>query len=184
MGKVKSWSTSPSSFKDVVDEQVGTRTRVIAMAMLQEIIYRSPVGNPDLWQANTQRKSLNVSLADAYDALALSQGNKKLTKKERDQNFYVNDLATGRGYVGGRFRGSNFVTVDEPGYYQVYRVDPDGSATLAAASAAVRAAPDYSTIYIQNNLPYAEPLEGGHSTQAPAGIYAVSFNGVSQAYST
>jgi hypothetical protein len=43
-------------------------------------------------------------------------------------------------------------------------------------------APAYSVLYIQSNLPYSVPLENGHSTQAPTGVYAVSFNGVIQAY--
>ena len=29
-------------------------------------------------------------------------------------------------------------------------------------------------IYIQNNLPYAEALENGHSTQAPTGMYKIT----------
>ncbi|HIA8446854.1 TPA: HK97 gp10 family phage protein, partial [Escherichia coli] len=37
-------------------------------------------------------------------------------------------------------------------------------------------------IYIQNNLPYAEALENGHSQQAPTGVYANAFHGVLQAY--
>jgi hypothetical protein len=177
------WDKPPSEFRETIDDDVGTHARVAAMAMLQEVVFRSPVGNPDLWQANTQARSKAVSLANAYDELALSQGRKKLTKRERNENFYVNDFSVGKGYVGGRFRGNNFVTIDEPGYYQLERVDPGGSQTISAGSSAINAAPAYSTIYIQNNLPYAEPLENGHSTQAPGGIYAVSFHGVSQAYS-
>lgn len=184
MAKSRGWSSPPSSFKLEIDDAVSTRQRVIAMAMMQEIVYKSPVGNPSIWKANLERKASNIAAADAYDALAATLGNKKLTKKERDQNYYVNDLAAGRGYVGGTFRGNNFVTIDEPGYYQLNRVDANGSATVAAASAAIRSAAPYSVIYLQNNLPYAEKLELGHSTQAPAGIYAVAFHGVSQAYSS
>ncbi|NNA69498.1 HK97 gp10 family phage protein [Pseudomonas gessardii] len=184
MAKGRGWSVPPSAFRDEVDEAVATRTRVIAMAMLQEIVLRSPVGNPDLWKANTDRKSRNVAQADAYDVLALSLGNKKLTKKERDQNFYVNDLATGRGYVGGRFRGNNIVTIGDPNYSQLDVTDATGSATIAKGASVLNGVTAYSVVYIQNNLPYAERLEDGHSTQAPAGIYALAFNGVSQAYSS
>lgn len=42
-------------------------------------------------------------------------------------------------------------------------------------------APAYSVIYIQSNLPYSA-YGNGHSTQVPTGVYAVSFNGVIQAY--
>ncbi|EFO5343979.1 HK97 gp10 family phage protein, partial [Escherichia coli] len=43
-------------------------------------------------------------------------------------------------------------------------------------------AANYGVIYIQNNLPYAEALENGHSQQAPTGVYANAFHGVLQAY--
>lgn len=33
----------------------------------------------------------------------------------------------------------------------------------------------FDVIYIQNNLPYAEEIENGSSTQAPQGVYAVTY---------
>ncbi|AIR90522.1 hypothetical protein [Pseudomonas cremoricolorata] len=182
--KGRGWTTPPTLFREEVDEAVATRSRVIAMALLREIVTRSPVGNPDLWQANRAQKSKNLALADAYDARALAAGRKKLTKKERDQNYFVNDLAAGKGYIGGRFRGNNFVTVGAPSDAQLDVIDKVGSATIANGEAALQGLQAYTLVYIQNNLPYAEKLEDGHSTQAPGGIYAVSFNGVAQAYST
>ncbi|MNJ36464.1 hypothetical protein D3C77_312540 [compost metagenome] len=184
MAKGRGWSVPPSAFREEVDEAVATRSRVIAMAMLQEIVFKSPVGNPDIWKVNTEQRARNVSQADAYDAVALSLGNKKLTKKERDQNFYVNDLAAGKGYVGGRFRANNIVTIGDPSYSQLDATDANGSATIAKGAAVLNGVSAYSVVYIQNNLPYAERLEDGHSTQAPGGVYAVSFHGVSQAYSS
>lgn len=44
------WSIPPSAFADQVDEEVGKRVRTIALALLNEIIERSPVGNPALWK--------------------------------------------------------------------------------------------------------------------------------------
>lgn len=184
MAKGRGWSIPPSAFRDEVDEAVATRSRVIGMAMLREIVTRSPVGNPDLWKVNTERKARSVARADAYDVLAASLGNKKLTKKERDQNFYVNDLAVGKGYVGGRFRANNIVTIGDPSYAQLDAADASGATTIANGNAVLSTVVPYSVVYIQNNLPYAERLEDGHSTQAPGGVYAVSFNGVSQAYSS
>jgi len=184
MAKGRSWSIPPTVFREEVDGAVEKRSRVIALALLQEIVTRSPVGNPDIWKANIERKSKNVALADAYDATAASLGNKKLTKKERDQNFYVNDLAAGKGYVGGRFRANNVVTVGDPSYSQLDATDKNGSVTISKGRDAINKAGPYSVIYIQNNLPYAEKLEDGHSSQAPGGVYAVSFNGVAQAYSS
>ena len=183
MAKGRKWSIPPTAFREEVDEAVATRTRIIAMALLREIVLRSPVGNPDLWKANTELRAQNTAQADAYDAKAALLGNKKLTKKEREQNYFVNATAVGKGYVGGRFRGNNFVTIGDPNYLQLDDVDPTGAATLAKGEAALASVVPYTVVHIQNNLPYAERLEDGHSTQAPGGIYAVAFNGVAAAYS-
>nr|WP_315436113.1 HK97 gp10 family phage protein [uncultured Pseudomonas sp.] len=43
MAKSRGWSTSPSLFADVVEQDLSKRIRVIAMAMLNEIVLRSPV---------------------------------------------------------------------------------------------------------------------------------------------
>ena len=44
------WSIPPSTFADLIDEEVGKRVRAIAMALLGEVVLRSPVGNPTLWK--------------------------------------------------------------------------------------------------------------------------------------
>lgn len=44
------WSIPPSAFADQVDVEVSKRVRTIALALLKEVIERSPVGNPDLWK--------------------------------------------------------------------------------------------------------------------------------------
>ncbi|PRA53172.1 MULTISPECIES: hypothetical protein [Pseudomonas] len=43
MAKSRGWTTPPSLFADVVEEDLVKRVRVIAMAMLNEIVLRSPV---------------------------------------------------------------------------------------------------------------------------------------------
>ncbi|WP_047304443.1 phage protein [Pseudomonas fluorescens] len=43
MAKSRGWSTSLSLFADVVEQDLSKRIRVIAMAMLNEIVLRSPV---------------------------------------------------------------------------------------------------------------------------------------------
>ncbi|WP_241609765.1 HK97 gp10 family phage protein, partial [Rosenbergiella australiborealis] len=85
--------------------------------------------------------------------------------------------------VGGAFRANNQVSIGEPIYTYTDEIDNDGQSTIAKGQAALAKVNPYSIIYIQNNRPYAERLEyGDHSKQAPEGIYAVSFHGVSQAY--
>lgn len=123
------WSTPPSLFAGVVEEALTQRIRVIALAMLNEIVLRSPVDT-------------------------------------------------------GRFRGNNIVSVGAPVYTSTTNVDKSGGETIQRGLSVMTGLEPYTQVYIQNNLPYASALEDGHSQQAPGGIYAVSFNGVSQAYSS
>lgn len=78
----------------------------------------------------------------------------------------------------GRFMANNIVSVGEPVFYSVNRYDKDGLETRALAEAALAALEPYSVVYIQNNLIYAGALEDGHSGQAPAGVYGVSYYSV------
>lgn len=129
MAKSRGWSTPPSLFTGLVEEALTQRVRVIALAMLNEIVLRSPVDT-------------------------------------------------------GRFRGNNIVSVGAPVYASSENLDPSGSETIQRGLSAMSGLEPYTQVYIQNNLPYATALEDGHSKQAPGGVYAVSFNGVSQAYSS
>lgn len=78
----------------------------------------------------------------------------------------------------GRFKANNLVSVGEPVFYSVNRYDKEGNETLAYGEAALAALVPYSVVYIQNNLIYAGALEDGHSGQAPAGVYGVSYYSV------
>ncbi|NNA14041.1 HK97 gp10 family phage protein [Pseudomonas lundensis] len=123
-----SWSVPPSLFADVVEEDLTKRVRTIALAMLQEIVLRSPVDT-------------------------------------------------------GRFRNNNIVSIVSPVYASTVETDASGAGTISRGSAAMSGLEPYTTVFIQNNLPYAQRLEDGHSKQAPpGGIYAASFHGVSQAF--
>ena len=184
------WSHSLRDFADQIDEDVTQHVRVIAMAMLTEVVNRSPVGNPDLWKANTELRAQNTALADAYDANvdarnATNTGRKqfkKLTQRERKENFFVDAKAAGKGYIGGTFRGSHIVSVGSPDFTVIENVDPSGSETINKGAMMIKAAGNYPVIYIQTNSPYGEMLELGHSTQAPGGVYDLAWIGVSEAY--
>lgn len=80
----------------------------------------------------------------------------------------------------GRFRRNNIVSIGAPVFSTTLEVDKDGAETRAEGIAALSALKPYTVVYIQNNLPYAERLENGHSGQAPAGIYGITFIGVSE----
>lgn len=82
----------------------------------------------------------------------------------------------------GRFRNNNMVSLMTPDYTSTSEVDPTGGIALQRGIGVISKAANYGIIYIQNNLAYAESLENGHSQQAPSGVYANAFHGVSQLY--
>lgn len=129
MANSRGWSTPPSLFAGVVEEQIALRVRTISAEILQLILLAAPVET-------------------------------------------------------GRFRGNNIVSIGAPVYTTSDVVDPSGSETLARGLSVMTGLEPYTQVFIQNNLVYAVPLEDGHSKQAPAGIYGVSFNSVAQKYSS
>lgn len=137
----KGWDLDPSIFAGMVEEDVGKKMRIISIQLLNEIVTKSPVGNPELWMSKPPP-----------------------------------------GYVGGTFRASNLVSLGAPDYSEPTGPDEEGSRTIQQGNAVIATSKPFSVIYIQSNLPYSVALENGHSKQAPTGVYANSFHGVSQAY--
>lgn len=190
MANKAGWSHSLTDFADQAGEDITQMARAIGIAMLTEVVNRSPVGNPDLWEANKALRSKNTALADAYDANvdarnASNTGRKKfkkLTQRERKENFYVDAKAAGKGYIGGTFRGSHLVSIGAPDMTVTDNIDPSGRETISKGSMLIKASGQFPVIYIQTNSPYGEMLELGHSTQAPGGVYDLAFIGVSEAY--
>lgn len=82
----------------------------------------------------------------------------------------------------GLFRANNIVSVGAPVFSTTTALDRDGGPTRAAGISALSALKPYTVVYIQNNRPYAERLENGHSAQAPAGVYGITFVGVSDQF--
>ena len=105
-----------------------------AAAVLRNLIFASPVGNPTLWQGGKD--------------------------------------SAPEGYVGGHFRRNWLVSIGAFNEQIIEGVDTAGAATLAAGAnvltKAQRLEPGPSII-IQNNVPYANRLALGHSTQAESG---------------
>ena len=73
----------------------------------------------------------------------------------------------------GRFKGNWNIAYGSPDLTVTTNLDPSGS---DAKSKALAAAASYNgqSVYITNNLPYAIPLEYGHSGQAPQGMVRVT----------
>jgi len=94
--------------------------------------------------------------------------------------------SSGRGYVGGRFRGNWGVSIGAPLSTVSAEIDPDGGATIARGQAVIESYPqgDYPVLYLQNNLPYSLVLETGHSTQAPSGMVGITVANVESFYAS
>lgn len=73
----------------------------------------------------------------------------------------------------GAYRGNHRVTINGIDIsYSLDDVDKAGQETISRGTSVIDGANlVYKEIVIQNNLPYGESLEVGHSQQAPQGIY-------------
>lgn len=75
----------------------------------------------------------------------------------------------------GRFRGNWLVGFNNAPTSTTAEVDPDGSQTLARGSLVIEQFKvGMTAVYFTNNLPYAYPLEMGHSQQAPGGMVRIT----------
>jgi hypothetical protein len=74
----------------------------------------------------------------------------------------------------GRFRANWHLSIDVVESVTFSDVDPTGQETIASIVSALSDFTAGQTAYLINNLPYAVPLEYGHSTQAPKGMVRVT----------
>lgn len=77
----------------------------------------------------------------------------------------------------GRARGNWFVEFGGSGVETTEAVDAGGGSTIARGAAKIdtyQNVEGWPIISLYNNLPYAERLENGYSSQAPAGMVAVT----------
>ncbi len=80
----------------------------------------------------------------------------------------------------GRYRGNHRLTVGQPSDATTNNTSLANQSEAQSTIAALNV--PYTTVYIQNGLPYAEALENGSSTQAPQGVYETTFNSMVQKY--
>ncbi|SDJ38316.1 hypothetical protein [Pseudomonas abietaniphila] len=195
-GQSGSFALSLAQFAEQAKEAIDASLREIVIELGSSVIRMSPVGNPEIWAANVAHRAKNKAEADAYDEhvevrnviTSLTPSNftrngnlkrgvkyaKPLTKAERVQNFNVNGLVSGKDYIGGRFRGNWMFSIGSPDNTTTEEVDPSGrksTARIVDGAIEFRAG---DTAYITNSLPYAIPLEFGHSSQSPNGMVRVT----------
>lgn len=80
-----------------------------------------------------------------------------------------------RGYVGGRFKGNWQAGINSAPGGVLDGKDKTGWATTGKMIGTIDGkASEGDAVYLVNNLPYAQRLEEGWSTQAPGGMVALS----------
>ncbi|MGU9821143.1 hypothetical protein [Pseudomonas sp. LF090] len=193
-----SFAENIRDFAERAQAGIDATIREIVIEIGSSVIRMSPVGSPEIWAANVAHRQANTRAADDYDfkvavrntIINLNESNftkagklrkgvkyaKPLTKTERDQNFNVNGLVAGKGYVGGRFRGNWQFSIDTPAEGVLDQIDVSGNVSIAVLKAQVQTLTAGQTAYIVNNLPYGIALEYGHSTQAPSGMIRVTLS--------
>ena len=81
----------------------------------------------------------------------------------------------------GRYRANHLISFGSA----AYSFSNDTTNDVGKMQAALNTLPQgqFPTVYIQNNLPYAERLENGYSRQSPNGIYSLAFTSAVASYS-
>lgn len=171
-GQSGSFALSLAEFAAQAGEAIDASVRDIIIQVGNSLIRMSPVGNPEIWGQNAVATQYNKAVDDHNSALRSDPAN--LTKAGRlKPGRKLNDgmdVIAPKGYVGGRFRANWHLSINVVESVTFDEVDPSGDETVAAMVAAMSDFTAGQTAYIINNLPYAIPLEFGHSTQAPSGM--------------
>ncbi|QZP24138.1 hypothetical protein K5H97_16755 [Pseudomonas mosselii] len=190
-----SFAAQLEQFAEAAKEAMDLTFREVVIMVGRRLVTMSPVGNPDLWKVNVEAQGSAAEQIAAYNAKAAAinvgitadqanytkSGNlkgglrlrKPLTKREQRENFGLGVRRAGQGYVGGRFRSNWQLTTGAPAAGEIEDIESAGERLdrLLVAAGDLSAG---EVAYIVNNLPYAIPLEYGHSSQAPSGMVRVT----------
>ena len=151
--------------------------RAVGIRILNQLVMMSPVGNPELWEINQTATAYNRAVYDHNEAQRVDSSNLTKTGRLKKKARVVDgmDIKAPTGYTGGRFRGNWQVSFDAPTTEETGRIDKTGDLTKAAGNYTLSLFKvGMSSIYFCNNVPYAYPLEMGHSTQAPGGMVRIT----------
>ncbi|MBL5928566.1 hypothetical protein [Lelliottia amnigena] len=151
--------------------------RAVGIRILNQLVMMSPVGNPELWEINQTAASYNRAVYEHNEAQRTDPANLTKTGRLKKKARVVDrmDIKVPPGYTGGRFRGNWQVSFDAPTTEENGRIDKTGDLTKAAGNYTLSLFKvGMSSIYFCNNVPYAYPLEMGHSTQAPGGMVRIT----------
>lgn len=138
-------------FADSTNEKANLVVRNVIFDVDSSLVYKSPVGNPELWAHNATAKRFNDEARDAGSSDRLP-------------------ILAPAGYVGGRFRANWQYGVGTANLTTTAEIDPDGSDSIDRVNGSIDAVAAGKIHYLTNSLPYAQRLEDGWSKQAPAGM--------------
>ncbi len=151
--------------------------RKISLQLLTGVVLRTPVGNPEVWKINRTASEYNKAVDEWNANLRLdpsntdSRGRLKKGKKLNDGM----DIIAPDGYVGGHLRANWFVSIGVDNRATTPAKDKSGDTSIGRGTAVIMSSDATKGVYIKNNLPYAMPVEYGHSqVQAPAGMVRVT----------
>lgn len=166
-----------NAFVDRAKANQDAVVRAVGIRILNQLVMMSPVGNPELWEINQTATAYNRAVYDHNEAQRADLSNLTKTGRLKKKARVVDgmDIKAPPGYTGGRFRGNWQVSFDAPTTEETGRIDKTGDLTKAAGNYTLSLFKvGMSSIYFCNNVPYAYPLEMGHSTQAPGGMVRIT----------
>lgn len=167
--------------KAFVEKAKGNAEQVVkkvSIDLLAAIVDRSPVGNPELWAANSVAVQYNNEVNRLNAAIRANTDNLGKSGRVKPGRLIKDgmDLSAGKGYVGGRFRGNWQVSFETAKTGTLEQIDPTGAKSKGQGAAIIQTFTlGIGSIWLMNNLPYGHRLEyEGWSSQAPAGMVGIS----------
>ncbi|HDR2738707.1 hypothetical protein VZ119_05745 [Enterobacter bugandensis] len=173
----KAFTAAITTFVDKAKANQEAVVRAVGIRILNQLVMMSPVGNPELWGINQTAASYNQAVYDHNEAQKSDPANLTKTGRLKKKARMVDgmDIKAPPGYTGGRFRGNWQISFDTPTTDETGRIDKTGDLTKAAGNYTLSLFKvGMKAIYFCNNVPYAYPLEMGHSTQAPGGMVRIT----------
>ncbi|HDR2451685.1 hypothetical protein ACLEW9_07855 [Enterobacter ludwigii] len=177
MSDNKAFTAAITAFVDKAKANQEAVVRAVGIRILNQLVMMSPVGNPELWEVNQTAVSYNRAVYDHNEAQRANPDNLTKTGRLKKKARLVDgmDVKAPSGYTGGRFRGNWQVSFDAPTTDETGRIDKTGDLTKAAGNYTLSLFKvGMKSIFFCNNVPYAYPLEMGHSTQAPGGMVRIT----------
>lgn len=120
----------------------------------------------------TNARQFGINLDEAYDKLVEGQF---LIFKQKIALQALIGITNKMPVDTGRARANTTVSLAALNPSLTFRVDKSGADTIGRGSSMIKSDSDpFGAVFVQNNLPYINRLENGHSKQAPLGMFALT----------